>query len=146
MQQNVILQRIQTHHQIRLQRLPLRNLIIIPLKRLIEHIHRSNPTLRKDLIAVRDGARYPLLEQMAPLRHLRSVDDGWTLSRPCPYEEDQSAVIGNTFYDFSCTPEMCGCSLERDDMHALPDAKNISLIHRIPETRSMAQMRLASHQ
>lgn len=88
MQQNVILQRIQTHHQIRLQRLPLRNPIIEPLEWLIKHIHRSNAALRKNLIAVRDGPRYPLLEEMAPLRHLRGVDDGGPLSGSCADEED----------------------------------------------------------
>ena len=55
-------------------------------------------------------------------------------------------MVGDTFYYFRGTPEMRGCSLERDDMHALPNPKNISLIHRIPETGSMAQMRLTSHQ
>src|SRR5712692_6054426 len=35
---------------------------------------------------------------------------------------------------------------QRNDMHALPHPKNISLIHRIPQTRTMSQMTLRRHQ
>jgi hypothetical protein len=64
MQQNIILQRIHHNHQIRLQRLPLRNLLIKTRDNFVVFTHCLNLTIPKDLVSIRDTPWCPALKEM----------------------------------------------------------------------------------
>jgi hypothetical protein len=84
--QNVVLQRIETHDQIRAQDRPIIKLFLESRNVLILFVDHLGPTLAQDLLPVRYASRDPALEQVVALGHLRGLDDGPVLAIACSYE------------------------------------------------------------
>lgn len=146
MQQDIVLQRVQANHQIRLQRLPTQKLVLVSRHDLIVGIHSLDRTLGENLVAISDTTRHPTVEQMATLRQGSGFDDGGILTSSSADKEDETPVVRYTFYNLGTTTEVSGRLLQADDVYTLSNTIDISLICRIPKLSRMAQMTLASHQ
>lgn len=90
-EQDVVLERVQAHDQIRTQYRPVVKLLFESWYFLVQLIHDLQPALAQDLLAVCDTAWDPALEEMVALRELGGSCDCPVLSVACAYEQDHAS-------------------------------------------------------
>lgn len=146
MQQDVVLQRVQTHHQIRLHNRPIEQLPLIPRDLLVQRIDHLHPAPPEDLVAVGDRPGRPALEQVAPAGQPRGVDDAPVLPLPRAGEEDHAGALGDAADDAACAAEVGGGDVEGDDVDAGADAEDVAGVSRVPEGGGVAEVRLGGEE
>jgi hypothetical protein len=146
MKQDIVLPGIKHNHQIRLQRIPLRDLVLKALNLLVQTIYNLHLAMRKDLISIGNRARNPFLKEVATLCEFRGFHDRGGVAVARADEEDQAPVVGDAFDDLGGAPEVCGGDFEGDDVDAGTHAVDVALVHGVPEGRCMAQVALGSQQ
>lgn len=98
--------------------------------------------MAQDLLAIRQTAGDPALEDVAALGAFGSVDDDASLALARADEEDQAAIPCDFADDFGGAPEV-GCGhVQGDDVYALPDAEDVFCVRWVPEGRSVAEVGL----
>lgn len=146
-QADVILERVQANHQIRLQRPVIRELLIHQpqVDVVVQLVHGPHAAAAQDLVPVRDRPGDPARKQVASLGHPRGVDDAACLSSARADEQDQPAVVRDALDDLGRAPQVGRRGLERDDVQALPDAVDVALVGGIPQTCGVPDVRLRGH-
>lgn len=144
METDIILQRVQDHHQIRLDRPVILQVLAnsLVLNHLIPLIDDLNLRLPQDLIAVRQAPRNPAIEKMASACKLGSTDNSALLALARADEQDRSAVVGYAFYDLCCAAQVHGRGFKGDDVDSRADAVDVPLVPWVPQRGGMAHVGL----
>lgn len=144
METNIILQRIQNHHQIRLDRSMVLQILAESLivNYLIPLINDLNPRPPQDLIAIRQAPRNPAIEKVTSACELGCADNSALLAFAGANEQDRSSVEGYAFYDLRCAAQMHRRGFKGDDMDTRADAVDVSLVPRVPQRGGMAHVGL----
>lgn len=98
--------------------------------------------MSQNLLAIRQAAGDPALEDVAALGTFGSVDDDASLALARADEEDQAAVLGYFADDFGGAPEV-GCGhVQGDDVYTLADAEDVFCVCWVPEGGGVAEVGL----
>jgi len=144
-QEDIVLNRVQTHDQVGLDRLSLNVLVVERADGLIVLVDEVDLQALEEHVAVGDCARRPFCEEVVPFAHLCGLDDHARLARPVPDKENVAARKSHAIDDARCPAQVRGCLLQRDDVNALANAENIPCVGWVPERGVVAHVHLRSH-
>lgn len=144
METDIIFQRVQDHHQIRLYRPVILQLLAnsLIINHLIPLINDLNPRPPQDLIAVRQAPWNPAIEEMASACEVGSTDNSALLALTRADEQDRSAVVGYAFHDLCCAAQVHGRGFKGDDVDSRADAVDVPLVPWVPQRGGMAHVGL----
>lgn len=132
MQQDNILKRVKANYQVRLERRAISKIRLEVRQFLVQRVDNLSLTVTKNLLAVRQRARNPALEDVVALCQRRRLNNGPLLTLPCTGEEDKSAACGDFLNYFCGAAEVSGCYVQRDDVHTLTDTEDVSRVLWVP--------------
>lgn len=132
MQHDHVLERVQTNHQIRLDRRAIRQIPLELLQLLIHGIDHFRLAVAQNLLPVRQCTRDPPLKDVVPLGQLGSSHNSPLLALPCTCEQDDPAPSSDLFDNLCCTTEVGGRHVEGYDVHAFTDTEDVAGVLWVP--------------
>lgn len=146
MQQNVILHGVQADDQIGLEGALCFKLLLETFDLLVILIDDLCATSAQDLRAVCDAARNPAVEEVTATGQFSSLGNNSLLAVTSTDKEDQTTTLGDTTNDSTCSAQVGGGLVKRDDVNALTYTKDVASVGRVPERGRVTQMGLRGKQ
>jgi len=137
-EQDVVFEWVHADDEIGSQHWPIKELFFKARNFFVELVDHLCPAPTYNLLAVGDASGDPALEQMVALGQLGGARNGPFLSVAGSHKQNHACPSRDLLDDLGGTAQVGGRHLERDDVHALPYAVDVTGICRIPEGSDMA--------
>ncbi|TIA01461.1 hypothetical protein D6C82_03729 [Aureobasidium pullulans] len=141
-QQNVVLHGVQADDQIGLEGALCFKLLLETFDLLVILIDDLCATSAQDLRAVCDAARNPAVEEVTATGQFSSLGNNSLLAVTSTDKEDQTTTLGDTTNDSTCSAQVGGGLVKRDDVNTLTYTKDVASVGRVPERGRVTQMGL----
>jgi hypothetical protein len=140
--EDLVLHRVETHHQVRFQDGALRQVRSEFGELLVDGVDNLRFTRAQDLLTVREAPWNPPLEDVIAPGELRGSDDALFLALPRADEEDDAASTGDFLHHFGRSAQVRRRDVQRDDVDAVAYAKDVSRILWVPSRGGVAEVGL----
>ena len=142
MKQDVVLEGIQADDQIGLESTLCLELLLEALNLLVILINDFCATPAQNLSTIGNASRNPAIKQMTATSQLSSLDNDSLLTLTSSNKQDQTTTLSDTTDDSTCSSQVGGGLVKRDDVNTLADTKDVASIGGVPERSRVTQMGL----